>query len=206
MRTALAILLTSLATLGTNTAYSQSAFLDKGQSGTAVGISYLHERGVTALGLGVGLSTESKSDVNLAVFSSKSDRTTAYGGGVGLTLLGSSEDTGVFPGLSFTIEGVDPPGRGGPTVTGSVGLSLDFPVLTGGGTRFVLSIGGSIGYLLSADHIPGDRTCEIIHVSMGQTISTGTGNYWLLSLTAGYTTVSPSHGFVGFELGFLLPD
>jgi len=195
-----------LAVIGVGQASGQSAFLDDGQSGTSVGLAYLNEDGTTGIGLAAGFSTERRSDVTVGLFTVSSERARAYGGSVGVTLLGHPEDSDVLAGLPITLQYLDPPGRGGPTLTGSVGVSFYAPHNTGNGTRFVFSMTGSIAYILGAYRIPADRTIEIIQASMGQSISVGNGNFCLLSVVFGYSTASPSHKFVGFEIGLLFPD
>jgi len=206
MRVTLFISFGLMAILGTGQASGQSAFLDKGQSGTAVRLTYLHERHTTGFELGAGFSTERRSDINVGVFMLSSAGVRAYGGGLGVTFLKSSEDSDALGGLQITLQYLDPPGRGGPTLTGSAGINQDFPISTGSGTRFVFSMAASVVYVLSAYHLPADRTFEVFQAGMGQSISTGNGSFWLLSVAFGYSTAPPSHGFVGIEIGFLFPD
>ena len=206
MQVALIISIILVTTLGAETASGQSAFLEKGQSGTGVGLTYMRDQQSTGLGIGTVFSTEGRTDVTLAVFRISSGQTRAYGAGVEVSLLKTFKGSDQVGGLPLSLEYLNPPGRGGPTLTGSAGMRQEFPINTGHGTRLVFSIGLSAAYIITADPAPADRTIEIIQAGMGQSISLGNGNFCLLSVGFGYNFAYSDHEFVGFEIGFLFPD
>ncbi len=205
MRAVIKIGILFTAILGASPACAQSAFLESGQSSTGFGMTLQRGDHSTTIGLGAILSTERRNDVNLALYTSSGANSTAYGGVVGYTYYGAPKHSAILPGFQIAVECYDPPGRPGPGLIGSAGIDINVPARTGKSSRFVFSIGGRIGYLITADKIPRDRTVETIWAGIGQSIPIDPKNFMLLSVGVS-TDVSFEAGFIGFELAFLLPD
>lgn len=177
----------------------QSAFVDDGQDGAAIGLLYTDQNRINGFGVEASLSSRGQADINASIVSiGRAGESRKIVIGVGATPFLRSNPTGGVSALFGLPVGVAYTTQSGGSNAAMIGIASEVSILEGQRARLVLSGGLSRVFLLDCD--AGNST--VWTAGVGQSIPAGT-LLFVLGVSVSQSTDSGSDSQVAFHLDFL---